>query len=172
MTLPSKDWQENIVQEGVQMYLNAGDEQAIFITHGLEAGLSDVIMLDQNPDTKEAFEEAMKEQNTEGYTIEVLDYQKDMGEDLEVVSAYIEYNAEDQEPFYNISYVVASENEAYVLSAISYTDREEADQLYDGILSFEFEKQELPATPADATSAVSDVAVSPTVCNNMPNMQI
>lgn len=151
MTLPSNDWQETIVQEGVQMYLTAGDEQAIFITHGLEAGLADVMILDQNPDTKEAFEEAMKAQNTEGYTIEVLDYQKDMGEDLEVVSAYIEYSAENQESFYNISYVVASENEAYVLSAISYTDREEADQLYDAVLSFEFEKQELPATPADAT---------------------
>ena len=59
MTLPSSDWQENIVQEGVQMYLNSGDEQAIFITHGLEAGLSDVMMLDQNPDTKEEFEDAM-----------------------------------------------------------------------------------------------------------------
>ena len=66
-----------------------------------------------------------------------------MGEDLEVVCAYIEYNAENQEPFYNISYVVASENEAYVLSGISYTDRTEADKLYDAVLSFEFEKQEL-----------------------------
>ena len=161
LTLPDDSWEEAIVEEGVQMYLYSGDESAIFILHGLQAGLGEAMMLDENPDTKEEYIEQIEENITQSeydVDIEVLEYTKEINEDKEFVCAYAKYSSDTEPTFYTIEYITASENEGYVLSAVSYADRVKADQVYEAVMSFDFEIQELPATPADATEAEATVA--------------
>src|SRR5699024_10178244 len=98
------------------------DESAIVISHGLQAGLGEMMMIDANPDTEEEFDELLQEQiasQNDDIDVELLGYTKEIGEDRAFVAAYMENTYEEQPTFYNMSYMTASENVGYVLEAVS-----------------------------------------------------